>query len=266
MSSDVPSLSFSFTHILLSEIDLHEELLDASDIIHIKGFALRISPNPWLEEIYHIAKTKRIIVFDGDDLNCESFTMQIAALVSMRLQNNEDTLIWAFKYDDAIDEFMNSWNKQIEFNTSSYNDLSQTAIREVNVLSTSNDSNRVVRVFITPIPNFIEEKSNLISTTYFSSLGINALKLTKSERVLAIGGGCCVYDEFFRSSELPHKTIWFYIPIMRRRANEMTHEYECSALENIDVDVETIGIESITNESYLNSLNKMFRIIRNACI
>lgn len=176
----------------------------AERILHFKGYASGIEiQGPFPSTITKIMDESDVIVFDGDDLNERSFTLYLTAMAPVIARKNI-TLV-AFKFDHQIDYLKYSWdNRIIEVNEK----------QEVQIVG---DSSAIDDAQVTAIPlHYIEiphpdPETPLVMSTFtnwlhpndhlYLYLGKEALIKTGARRVLTIGGGACLVEEYYHSDE-----------------------------------------------------------------
>lgn len=176
----------------------------AEKILHFKGYASGIDlQGPFPPMITKIMNESDVIVFDGDDLSERSFTLYLTAMAPLISRKN--IALVAFKFAHQIDDLKDSWdNRIIEVNEE----------QEVQIVG---EPSGMVDTPVTAIPlHYIEiphpdPETPLIMSTFtnwlhpndhlYLYLGKEALLKTGARRVLSIGGGACLVEEYYHSDE-----------------------------------------------------------------
>ena len=199
-----PIQTFQFSCATINNVE-QELQIDPRRILHLKGFALGLTPNNSVthnQEILNILKSKLIIAFDGDNLALNSYTMQIPSLLSAMatFHDKNNLMLWAFKYgsESEIEQFVSTWDKH---------KIELPADHDVNALNEPIDLSKTT---LTPIDNYdpdvftcviciIPIKQGTIKPGkdgYFEYLGAQGLETSKATDILLMGGGKTVEEEF----------------------------------------------------------------------
>jgi hypothetical protein len=177
-----------------------EELsfLQPENALHVKGFGRGIEKNHAIpEETLQFILQHSFFVFDGDDLESDSFTKFVACLIPF-LQSHQRII--AFKYRNGMNRFRKSWQRTIRFR---FEGRIPSLLEFVTIPPVGVET-RKVDIFVVPI--------DPIDSRDFVFLGREALRVTRAKKILSFGGGEVVFNEYLAA---PADIHWFLYDISR---------------------------------------------------
>jgi hypothetical protein len=185
------------------------------NVVHIKGFASGLTWNPTIiETIHKLTEDCTIFAFDGDDFDSGSYTNpMIVAFIKWNMSSNapKKTLI-AFKLCD--EKFL--WHDMLlEYDESDHS------------IALVPSSEAVVAFTVTIFLHTIE--LDPIPEKRYIELGKRGLDITGARKIVAIGGGQCIFEEHQLSRD--SGVEWHCLPLSRSRNGQDEH---CSLLGGDD--------------------------------
>ena len=170
-------------------------------IIHVKGYASRLHDNHFPPELIELIEFHDVIVFDGDELKHDSFT-KFFPIIAMHYPVK---VFLAFRFEDHLPGFLTSWQQHVDItfepdrhryhiSLSSESCPEHLEVEEISIhyVSVSSES----RVEVATMTNLLQPQDNL-----WLFLGKWALQVTQARKILTLGGGACVVEEYHHSAD-----------------------------------------------------------------